>query len=86
MRKSGCMENDMIFPHKTQKNNFVKIKKIMLFNSIEFALFLPVVFFLYWFVFNRNLRLQNRGGSGLLMQLAEYKEFTPPPQNLLKQY
>lgn len=31
----------------------------MLFNSIEFAVFLPVVFFLYWFVFNRNLRLQN---------------------------
>ena len=31
----------------------------MLFNSIEFALFLPVVFLLYWFVFNRNLRLQN---------------------------
>ena len=31
----------------------------MLFNSIEFAVFLPVVFLLYWFVFNRNLRLQN---------------------------
>jgi len=31
----------------------------MLFNSIEFAIFLPVVFLLYWFVFNRNLRLQN---------------------------
>jgi D-alanyl-lipoteichoic acid acyltransferase DltB (MBOAT superfamily) len=31
----------------------------MLFNSIEFALFLPIVFFFYWFVFNRNLRLQN---------------------------
>ena len=31
----------------------------MLFNSIEFALFLPVVFLLYWFVFNRNLKLQN---------------------------
>jgi D-alanyl-lipoteichoic acid acyltransferase DltB (MBOAT superfamily) len=31
----------------------------MLFNSITFALFLPIVFFLYWFVFNRNLRLQN---------------------------
>ena len=31
----------------------------MLFNSIEFALFLPVVFLLYWFVFNWNLRLQN---------------------------
>lgn len=31
----------------------------MLFNSIEFAAFLPLVFLLYWFVFNRNLKLQN---------------------------
>ena len=31
----------------------------MLFNSIEFAIFLPLVFVLYWFVFNRNLKLQN---------------------------
>ncbi len=31
----------------------------MLFNSIEFALFLPAVFLLYWFVFNRNIRIQN---------------------------
>ena len=31
----------------------------MLFNSFTFALFLPIVFLLYWFVFNRNLRLQN---------------------------
>jgi len=31
----------------------------MLFNSIDFAVFLPVVFVLYWFVVNRNLRLQN---------------------------
>lgn len=31
----------------------------MLFNSIDFAIFLPVVFVLYWFVFNKNLRLQN---------------------------
>ena len=31
----------------------------MLFNSIEFLLFLPIVFILYWFVFNRSLRLQN---------------------------
>jgi D-alanyl-lipoteichoic acid acyltransferase DltB (MBOAT superfamily) len=30
----------------------------MLFNSITFALFLPIVFLFYWFVFNRNLRLQ----------------------------
>ncbi len=31
----------------------------MLFNSISFALFLPIVFFLYWFATKRNLRLQN---------------------------
>ena len=31
----------------------------MLFNSLEFAVFLPIVFLLYWFVFNRKLRLQN---------------------------
>jgi alginate O-acetyltransferase complex protein AlgI len=31
----------------------------MLFNSFEYALFLPVVFILYWFVFQKNLKLQN---------------------------
>ena len=31
----------------------------MLFNSISFALFLPVVFLLYWFVANRTLKIQN---------------------------
>jgi alginate O-acetyltransferase complex protein AlgI len=31
----------------------------MLFNSIDFAIFLPIVFFLYWFVFKKNLRTQN---------------------------
>lgn len=31
----------------------------MTFNSIEFVIFLPIVFLLYWFVFNRNLRIQN---------------------------
>ena len=31
----------------------------MLFNSIEFLLFLPTLFVLYWFVFNNNLRVQN---------------------------
>ena len=28
----------------------------MLFNSIEFAFFLPIVFLLYWFVFDYALR------------------------------
>ncbi|MBE7442335.1 MAG: MBOAT family protein [Flavobacteriales bacterium] len=31
----------------------------MLFNSINFAIFLPIVFILYWFVTNKNLKLQN---------------------------
>ena len=31
----------------------------MLFNSIEFAIFLPVVFLLYWFIVNRKLHIQN---------------------------
>jgi alginate O-acetyltransferase complex protein AlgI len=39
----------------------------MLFNSIEFAIFLPIVFILYWFVVNKNLRLQN-----LLVVAASY--------------
>jgi len=39
----------------------------MLFNSLEFALFLPVVFLLYWLVVNRSLRAQN-----LFIVLASY--------------
>lgn len=31
----------------------------MLFNSLEFAIFLPVVFCLYWFVFYKNIKYQN---------------------------
>ena len=31
----------------------------MLFNSIDFAIFLPIVFVLYWFVTNKNLKTQN---------------------------
>jgi alginate O-acetyltransferase complex protein AlgI len=31
----------------------------MLFNSISFAIFLPIVFFLYWFATKGNLKLQN---------------------------
>jgi len=39
----------------------------MLFNSIDFAVFLPIVFILYWFVTNKNLKLQN-----LLIVLASF--------------
>jgi len=31
----------------------------MLFNSLDFTVFLPIVFMLYWFVFNKNLKQQN---------------------------
>jgi alginate O-acetyltransferase complex protein AlgI len=31
----------------------------MLFNSLDFAIFLPIVFILYWFITNKNLNLQN---------------------------
>ena len=31
----------------------------MFFNSLDFAIFLPIVFILYWFVCNNNLKLQN---------------------------
>lgn len=31
----------------------------MLFNSIDFVVFLPIVFVLYWFVVNRNIKHQN---------------------------
>lgn len=39
----------------------------MLFNSLEFAIFLPIVFFLYWFATSKNLKLQN-----LLLLAASY--------------
>ena len=31
----------------------------MFFNSLDFLLFLPIVFILYWFVFNKNKTHQN---------------------------
>ena len=39
----------------------------MLFNSIEYLLFLPIVFVLYWFLFNKNLKYQN-----LLILVSSY--------------
>ena len=39
----------------------------MYFNSIDFAIFLPIVFFLYWFVARENLNFQN-----ILILLASY--------------
>jgi len=31
----------------------------MLFNSLDFAIFLPIIFLLYWFVFSKNKQQQN---------------------------
>jgi alginate O-acetyltransferase complex protein AlgI len=39
----------------------------MLFNSIEFLLFLPIIFVLYWFVFDKKLKYQN-----LLILVSSY--------------
>jgi len=39
----------------------------MLFNSISFAIFLPIVFLLHWFVINKHQRSQN-----LLLLAASY--------------
>jgi len=39
----------------------------MLFNSIEFTIFLPIIFGLYWFVCRENIRAQN-----ILLVVASY--------------
>jgi alginate O-acetyltransferase complex protein AlgI len=39
----------------------------LLFNSIDFALFCPIIFLFYWFTTNKNLKLQN-----LLVVVASY--------------
>ncbi len=39
----------------------------MLFNSLDFFIFLPIVFILYWFVMNKSLKHQN-----VLLLLASY--------------
>lgn len=39
----------------------------MFFNSIDFAVFLPIVFFFYWFIARKNLKIQN-----ILIVIASY--------------
>lgn len=39
----------------------------MVFNSLEFFIFLPIVFILYWFVFQKHLKAQN-----ILILVASY--------------
>jgi len=39
----------------------------MLFNTIDFAIFMPIIFLLYWFVFKKNIKIQN-----IFLVLASY--------------
>src|ERR1700741_877895 len=39
----------------------------MFFNSVDFAVFLPIVFILYWFVARKNRRAQN-----ILLLISSY--------------
>ena len=39
----------------------------MLFNSLDFAIFLPIVFVFYWFLFGNNIKAQN-----LIIAIASY--------------
>ena len=39
----------------------------MLFNSLTFLIFLPIVFILYWFVFNKTIK-----GRNILLLIASY--------------
>jgi len=39
----------------------------MVFNSVDFAIFLPIVFAVYWFIANKNIKVQN-----LLIVIASY--------------
>jgi len=39
----------------------------LLFNSLDFFIFLPIVYILYWFVFNKSLKWQN-----ILILIASY--------------
>ena len=38
----------------------------MLFNSLDFAIFLPIVFILYWFVAQNNIKLTGSFNPELL--------------------
>ena len=43
----------------------------MIFNSIDFAIFLPIVFILYWFVTQKNLKAQTESLAEKERQLDE---------------
>lgn len=47
--------------------NYTRNASIMLFNTFDFAIFLPLIFVLYWFVTQKNLTSQN-----ILVVIASY--------------
>jgi D-alanyl-lipoteichoic acid acyltransferase DltB (MBOAT superfamily) len=51
------------------KNSYFRapLKRFMFFNSIQFAIFLPIVFAIYWSIQGKNIRQQN-----LLLLFASY--------------
>ncbi len=75
--KYGNLVNDdektIITTQTSQKrSNFVAANhSVMLFNSIQFAIFLPIVFLLYWFVFDRFISKSNYFGLSHHPQLLE---------------
>ena len=52
----------------------------MLFNSLDFAIFLPIVFILYWFVTDKNLTFLEQKVSKILLV------FAPIPSDTYKLY
>ncbi|MGV3528134.1 MAG: MBOAT family O-acyltransferase [Flavisolibacter sp.] len=54
------MKSDILAPNLFVLRSLrIRLSENMLFNSIDFAIFLPIVFILYWFVTNKSLKLQN---------------------------
>ena len=53
----------------------------MLFNSLSYALFLPIVFLLYWFVFNKNYKYQN-----VLLLINSYFFYACWDSNVIRNY
>jgi D-alanyl-lipoteichoic acid acyltransferase DltB (MBOAT superfamily) len=53
----------------------------MLFNSFDFLIFLPIVFVFYWFIFNKNLTIQN--GLVLIASYIFYGWWSWPFMGLL---
>ena len=56
----------------------------MLFPSIDFAVFLPIVFLLYWFVFRKLAAQIDQPIAALIADLKQLaKAATPKPTNVI---